>query len=54
MSFEASAGLIEIGLFYSLVLGFGVWQVVKMRREIARDAKAKATSVRKSDNRSDK
>ncbi len=54
MTYEATAGLIELGLFYSLVLGFGIWQVVKMRREIARDAKTKATGVQKSDIKSDK
>jgi hypothetical protein len=54
MSFEATAGLIELGFFYTVVLGFGIWQLVKIRREIARDAEAKATRAKKSDDQSDK
>jgi hypothetical protein len=30
-------GLIEIGLFYGLVLGVLIWQLVKIRRSIAAD-----------------
>ena len=40
MSYEAVASLIEMGFFYALALGVGIWQVVKMRREIARDRAA--------------
>jgi hypothetical protein len=47
MSFEATAGLIELGFFYTVVLGFGIWQLVKIRREIARDAEAKAIRAKK-------
>jgi hypothetical protein len=32
MSFEATAGLIELGFFYTVVLGFGIWQLVKTIR----------------------
>ena len=42
MSTESITSLVEIGLFYVLVLGFAVWQVVKMRRVLARDRAAKA------------
>ena len=41
MSTESITSLVEIGLFYVLVLGFAVWQVVKMRRMLARDRAAK-------------
>ena len=42
MSTESITSLVEIGLFYVLVLGFAVWQVVKMRRMLARNRAAKA------------
>jgi hypothetical protein len=41
MATETIAGLIEIVLFYSLALGIGIWQVVKMRRQLREDAKSK-------------
>lgn len=41
MSAESSAGLIEMAFTYAIAIGIGVWQVVKMRREIARDRQAK-------------
>ncbi len=40
MSYAAVPGLIEMGFFYALALGVGIWQVVKMRRELARDRAA--------------
>jgi len=42
MSFESMYGLIEMGFVYAVALGIGIWQVVKMRRELARDRAAKA------------
>ena len=42
MNTESVTSLVEIGLFYVLVLGFAVWQIVKMRRMLARDRAAKA------------
>lgn len=52
MSTESITSLVEIGLFYALVLGFAVWQIVKMRRMLARDRAAKAAreSNQKTDN----
>lgn len=41
MSFEAWAGLIEMGFVYAVALGVGIWQVLKMRRELARDRQAR-------------
>ena len=46
MSYEAIAGLIEMGFFYGIALGIGVWQVVKMRRMVARDRAAEAERAR--------
>lgn len=56
MSYESIAGLIEMAFFYSIALGFGIWQVVKMRREIARDRLAREMSgkAEKTDKESDK
>ncbi len=48
MSYEAIAGLIEMGLFYAIALGVGIWQVVKMRRLLARDRAAEAEKARTS------
>lgn len=41
MNYESMAGLIELAFSFSVAIGIGVWQVVKMRREIARDRAAK-------------
>jgi hypothetical protein len=30
-------GLVELVLVFGLVLGFGIWQLVSVRREIRRD-----------------
>lgn len=35
------AGLIEIAFFYAVVLAFGVWQLVSVRREIRKDKEAR-------------
>jgi hypothetical protein len=40
MSYESLAGLIEMGFGMSVALGIGIWQVLKMRRELARDRDA--------------
>lgn len=40
MTIENSAGLIEMAFTYAVALGIGIWQVVKMRRELARDRAA--------------
>ncbi len=40
MTIENSAGLIELAFTYAIALGIGIWQVVKMRRELARDRAA--------------
>ncbi|MBS0240806.1 MAG: hypothetical protein JSS20_01430 [Proteobacteria bacterium] len=48
MNAESSAGLIEMAFTYSVAIGFGVWQVVKTRRQLARDRQEKAAAkVRK-------
>lgn len=49
MSFEAMFGLIEMGFVYSVALGIGIWQVVKMRRLIARDRADRAKKPNDSD-----
>jgi hypothetical protein len=36
MAYEGMAGLIEIGFVYAVALGFGVWQLVSVRRVIRR------------------
>ena len=41
MSFASYAGLIEMVFVYSIALGIGIWQVIKMRRQIAADRAAK-------------
>jgi 6,7-dimethyl-8-ribityllumazine synthase len=46
MSLEASYGLIEMGFVYSVAIGIGIWQVVKMRRMIARDREARERQAR--------
>lgn len=45
MSFESMYGLIEMGFVYSVALGIGIWQVIKMRRELARDRAARAAKA---------
>lgn len=52
MSYESIAGLVEMTFFYSIALGFGVWQVIKMRRAVARDRLAREASEK--DNNKDK
>lgn len=37
MSSGSLASLLEIGLFYGFVLAIAIWQVVKMRRMLAKD-----------------
>jgi hypothetical protein len=49
MAFEEYYGLIELGFVYSVALGIGLWQVVKMRRMLARDREAKAAMTRQDD-----
>lgn len=44
MNFEAFASLLEISLFYGLVLAVCIWQIVKMRRMIAKDRAKKQQS----------
>lgn len=34
------AGLIEMIFVYAVALGFGIWQLVSVRREIRRDKEA--------------
>jgi 6,7-dimethyl-8-ribityllumazine synthase len=41
MSVESSAGLIEMAFTYTVAIAIGIWQVIKMRREIARDRQAR-------------
>lgn len=36
MNYESMAGLIELGFVYAVALGFGVWQLVSVRRAIRR------------------
>ena len=38
------AGLIEIIFVYSVAFGFGIWQLVSVRREIRKDKEAKKKS----------
>ncbi|HRK19776.1 MAG TPA: hypothetical protein PK970_12515 [Hyphomicrobiaceae bacterium] len=40
MSFEDKAGLIELAIFYSIAIGFCVWQLVSVRRLMRRDKEA--------------
>ena len=56
MTYESVAGLIEMGFVYAVALGLGIWQVVKMRRELARDQarRERADSVNKDDMSDDK
>lgn len=35
---ELSYGVIELGFVFGVVLAFAVWELVRMRREIRRDA----------------
>lgn len=42
MSFENAAGLIELGFFYSIVLGFCLWQIISMRRLARQDQRESA------------
>lgn len=35
-------GWVEIPIFATIALGFGIWQLVSVNREIARDRAAKA------------
>ncbi len=39
---EQNWGWIEIPIFATIALGFGIWQLVSVNREIARDRAAKA------------
>lgn len=43
MSFEDKAGLIELIIFYSIAIGFCVWQLVSVRRLMRRDKEAANT-----------
>ena len=56
MTYESVAGLIEMGFVYAVALGLGIWQVVKMRRELARDQarRERADSANKDDISDDK
>lgn len=56
MSFESYAGLIEMVFVYSIALGIGIWQVVKMRRQIAADRSAREQRIdaQSCDKKSDK
>ncbi|HRD75434.1 MAG TPA: hypothetical protein PK264_05775 [Hyphomicrobiaceae bacterium] len=45
MTFESMAGLIEFVFVGALSIGVGIWQVIKMRRELKRDREAAATAV---------
>ena len=40
------AGLIEMIFFYSIAIGFGVWQWWKMRREVREARERKAAEAR--------
>jgi cytochrome oxidase assembly protein ShyY1 len=41
MDFENNAGLIEMAFVYAIILGFGIWQVVSIRRTLRRDQEAR-------------
>ena len=40
MDFENNAGLIEMAFVYTVVLGFGLWQVMSVRRQLRREREA--------------
>ena len=40
MDFENNAGLIEMAFVYTVVLGFGLWQIISIRRQLRRDKEA--------------
>jgi hypothetical protein len=41
MDFANNAGLVELIFVYAVILGFGVWQVVSIRRTLRRDREAR-------------
>ena len=45
MSFEDKAGLIELTIFYSIAIGFCVWQLISVRRLMRRDKEAANVAV---------
>ena len=40
MNFENVAGLVEMAFVYTIALGFGLWQVRSIRRELKRSREA--------------
>lgn len=34
MQYEQLAGLVEIGFVYAVLLAFGVWQLISVRRQL--------------------
>jgi hypothetical protein len=38
---DGIAGLVEMIFVYAVALGFGIWQLVSVRRELRRDKEAK-------------
>ena len=41
METDGIAGLVEMIFVYAVALGFGIWQLVSVRRELRRDKEAK-------------
>ena len=41
METDGIAGLVEMIFVYVVALGFGIWQLVSVRRELRRDKEAK-------------
>jgi len=43
---DGIAGLVEMIFVYAVALGFGIWQLVSVRRELRRDKAAKQKTER--------